>query len=149
MKTIVTREDLEDRIDAVDGQNTHAVVTLESGAFKKETEYSMCWVDLYAVDEETVELEAHIYAEGVDTPIDQIIDFSAKNPVEGINNELDLYNDVLEAGSFRDKVETLGFDVDSLADFPMNIDVFALIMRNYLTDLKAVLEDTEIDMTDF
>lgn len=149
MKTMITREDLEDRIDAVDGQNTHAVVTLESGAYKKETEYTMCWVDLYATDDETVELEAHIYAENVDLPLDEYIDFSAKNPVVDIDNLLGLYNDVLAAGSFRDKVECLGFDVDSLADFPMSIDVFALIMRNYLTDLKAVLEDTEIDMTDF
>lgn len=148
----IKREDLEERFDDVDWKNYKVYAAQEAGKLRKETKYSVFWTGLHTYDGENVEAEIHISAETAgpeNINLDESIIFPATNPVEGIQEDIEYYTDVLNEDSFIDKADSLGFDVDSLSMFPMNVDTYCLIMLKYLSDLKEELAGKKIDLTDF
>lgn len=148
----MSREDLENVLDKVDAKNSNVVGVKKAGTVSKTETYSTFWVEVLACNSSHVTLTIKTYTPYADREhhavLEDILCLSADCPADSLDAAISTCEDVINAKTFKDKADVLDFNIENLAAFPIDVDIFYLLKKKYLTDLKAELTGKCFDIPD-
>ena len=75
--------------------------------------------------------------------VDDTFFVSSKNPAESLEKQVQVCNDVVVAQSLADKAAILGTEVESLACFPIDLDIYYQLKAELITDLIKEFEPAD------
>ena len=147
----MSREDLEKALDRVDAKNSNVVGVKKAGTVSKTETYSVICGDVSAYVYNNISVTFKLYAPytGREHHVARDIFYIAADcPADSLDDAISTCDDIINAKTFKDKADVLGSNPTALTLFPVDIDIFYLLKKKYLTDLRPELIGRCFDLSD-